>query len=469
MNQPGCSSSHYEIVNLPEFLPSPSPTTSTANLYSQTKDSSTLMKCTPKIIVPKKETTERQQRPTECSICGKDASGYHYDVPSCNGCKTFFRRLCISEKNFACKAKGDCFDLRKRAQPLKCRACRYQKCITAGMNPLAMEVDAMQATAANFKTLTKRVKEEEPDDYNYNKGTQDDTTGVVAPKQVKTSLDSPEIRIQKLIDMLGYLEGKLEKFRLSAYNPPFSEFRGLKFLIETSSRICLADKYGPMPGWPLKPEQLGPPPPRPPRVIGGHGPPPYRPDKKQWFAYNLMTTVEYAKTFSFFHKLSSNDKLCLVKYVALACVNLHCSYSAIAKNYDTLINPDGSQPPFGSEAHYKNMVMSVAPLIRYEVQRVEYLLLKAICLCNPAVPELSKHAQDIIAEERSKYADALFDHCLKNRRNGPAHFAHLIGIMDVLERQQRMQKDLHLLHIAPLLARASKDWLIQVIEDVMDC
>ena len=58
----------------------------------------------------------RHLRPTECSICGKTANGYHYDVPSCNGCKTFFRRLCISEKHFACKANGDCFDLTKRGK-----------------------------------------------------------------------------------------------------------------------------------------------------------------------------------------------------------------------------------------------------------------------------------------------------------------------------------------------------------------
>lgn len=85
-----------------------------------------------------------------------------------------------------------------------------------------------------------------------------------------------------------------------------------------------------------------------------------------------------------------------------------------------------------------------------------------------AVPDLSKHAQLLLAEERQKYSEALLDHCIRNIGNGPSRFTDLIGIIDVLERQQRMQKDLHLLYIAPLVAKTPKDNIVQIIEDVMD-
>ncbi|EGT49916.1 hypothetical protein CAEBREN_12940 [Caenorhabditis brenneri] len=222
-----------------------------------------------------------------------------------------------------------------------------------------------------------------------------------------------------------------------------------------------------MPGWPLQKHQMKPPPP-PPSKGEFKGPPEHTPDRKQWFFYNLMTTVEYAKTFMFFNKLSSQDKLILTRYVTLACMNLHVSYTSMEKKFDVPINPDGSTSPFRDGEHYTAMVMSVAPLLRCQIRNVEYLLLKAICLCNPAVPDLSSHAQEVISTERELYANALFDHCLRNRPDGPGHFAQLIQIIDVLERQQRMQKDLHLLHVVPRLQNLPKEYVIRVIEDIMD-
>lgn len=85
-----------------------------------------------------------------------------------------------------------------------------------------------------------------------------------------------------------------------------------------------------------------------------------------------------------------------------------------------------------------------------------------------AVPDLSHHAQEILSKEREKYADALFDYCLRTRNDGPSHFAQLMQIFDVLERQQKLQKDLHLLYILPTLAHAPKCLVIRVIEDIME-
>lgn len=69
-----------------------------------------------------------------CVICGDHASGYHYNVLSCEGCKGFYRRV-VTEDNrvLICKFGGNCqMDLYWRR---KCPACRLKKCNTVGMRP----------------------------------------------------------------------------------------------------------------------------------------------------------------------------------------------------------------------------------------------------------------------------------------------------------------------------------------------
>ncbi|XP_069750857.1 oxysterols receptor LXR-alpha-like isoform X3 [Narcine bancroftii] len=66
-----------------------------------------------------------------CSVCGDKASGFHYNVLSCEGCKGFFRRSIIKSAQYSCKNGGQCeMDLYMRR---KCQDCRLRKCRQAGM------------------------------------------------------------------------------------------------------------------------------------------------------------------------------------------------------------------------------------------------------------------------------------------------------------------------------------------------
>uniref|UniRef100_A0A0N5B0C2 Nuclear receptor domain-containing protein n=1 Tax=Syphacia muris TaxID=451379 RepID=A0A0N5B0C2_9BILA len=65
-------------------------------------------------------------------------SGYHYDAPSCNGCKTFFRRTVLKGRKYECKNAKRC-SLSDGRRGL-CRACRYDRCLVSGMNPLLIQV-----------------------------------------------------------------------------------------------------------------------------------------------------------------------------------------------------------------------------------------------------------------------------------------------------------------------------------------
>ncbi|XP_039213871.1 oxysterols receptor LXR-alpha isoform X1 [Crotalus tigris] len=66
-----------------------------------------------------------------CSVCGDKASGFHYNVLSCEGCKGFFRRSVIKGAQYICKNSGKCeMDTYMRR---KCQECRLRKCYEAGM------------------------------------------------------------------------------------------------------------------------------------------------------------------------------------------------------------------------------------------------------------------------------------------------------------------------------------------------
>uniref|UniRef100_A0A8C5FZX1 Oxysterols receptor LXR-alpha n=1 Tax=Gouania willdenowi TaxID=441366 RepID=A0A8C5FZX1_GOUWI len=66
-----------------------------------------------------------------CSVCGDKASGFHYNVLSCEGCKGFFRRSVIKNAAYVCKNDGRCeMDMYMRR---KCQQCRLRKCREAGM------------------------------------------------------------------------------------------------------------------------------------------------------------------------------------------------------------------------------------------------------------------------------------------------------------------------------------------------
>ncbi|PSN45139.1 Nuclear receptor subfamily 2 group E member 1 [Blattella germanica] len=66
-----------------------------------------------------------------CRVCGDKASGKHYGVPSCDGCRGFFKRSIRRNLDYVCKENGRCVvDVTRRNQ---CQACRFNKCLQVNM------------------------------------------------------------------------------------------------------------------------------------------------------------------------------------------------------------------------------------------------------------------------------------------------------------------------------------------------
>ncbi|XP_037563687.2 nuclear receptor subfamily 2 group E member 1-like [Dermacentor silvarum] len=72
-----------------------------------------------------------------CRVCGDRASGRHYGVASCDGCRGFFKRSVRRQLQYVCKEGGTCVvDVARRNQ---CQACRLAKCLRAAMRPEAVQ------------------------------------------------------------------------------------------------------------------------------------------------------------------------------------------------------------------------------------------------------------------------------------------------------------------------------------------
>ncbi|CAG2099961.1 unnamed protein product [Medioppia subpectinata] len=67
-----------------------------------------------------------------CLVCGEIASGYHYEVLTCESCKSFFRRNALKNAaKFYCVFNGRCN--MSGGNRNTCKKCRLNKCLVVGM------------------------------------------------------------------------------------------------------------------------------------------------------------------------------------------------------------------------------------------------------------------------------------------------------------------------------------------------
>ncbi|XP_062342674.1 peroxisome proliferator-activated receptor delta [Osmerus eperlanus] len=76
----------------------------------------------------------------ECRICGDKASGFHYGVHACEGCKGFFRRTIRMKLEYE-RCERSC-KIQKKSRN-KCQYCRFQKCLLLGMSHDAIRYGRM--------------------------------------------------------------------------------------------------------------------------------------------------------------------------------------------------------------------------------------------------------------------------------------------------------------------------------------
>ncbi|XP_046554792.1 nuclear hormone receptor E75-like [Haliotis rubra] len=91
-----------------------------------------------------------------CKVCGDKASGFHYGVFSCEGCKGFFRRTIRQNITYKpCDNPKGCLIMRISRN--RCQFCRLQKCLTVGMSHESVRLGRCpkkdRPSSANFFVL----------------------------------------------------------------------------------------------------------------------------------------------------------------------------------------------------------------------------------------------------------------------------------------------------------------------------
>uniref|UniRef100_A0AC35GUW9 Nuclear receptor domain-containing protein n=1 Tax=Panagrolaimus sp. PS1159 TaxID=55785 RepID=A0AC35GUW9_9BILA len=66
-----------------------------------------------------------------CRVCEQQGHGLHFGIIACRACSSFFRRSVAERKSYKCRMKESC--LIKKGFRNACRACRFKKCLQAGM------------------------------------------------------------------------------------------------------------------------------------------------------------------------------------------------------------------------------------------------------------------------------------------------------------------------------------------------
>ncbi|KAJ8262355.1 hypothetical protein GJAV_G00165490 [Gymnothorax javanicus] len=124
----------------------------------------------------------------ECRVCADRASGYHYGVHACEGCKGFFRRTIRLKLEYE-RCERSCKIQKKNRN--KCQYCRFQKCLSVGMSHNAIRFGRMPQSeklklkaemisverggyeemprAADQKTLAKQIYDSYMKNFNMNK------------------------------------------------------------------------------------------------------------------------------------------------------------------------------------------------------------------------------------------------------------------------------------------------------------
>lgn len=100
------------------------------------------------------EATEEEEQPMICMICEDKATGLHYGIITCEGCKGFFKRTVQNRRVYTCVADGNC-EITK-TQRNRCQYCRFKKCIEQGM-VLQGKVTVIDASLVLMFTINRLV------------------------------------------------------------------------------------------------------------------------------------------------------------------------------------------------------------------------------------------------------------------------------------------------------------------------
>nr|CAD2198287.1 unnamed protein product [Meloidogyne enterolobii] len=329
----------------------------------------------------------KKERPTDCVVCARPAKCCYFDVPSCLGCRSFFRRSVLKQHSYSCKNNGNC----QIGKGELCRSCRFDRCILGGMDfrtiqkfPDGFSVDKVSA----LLTEKKRQLSEK------------------ASVKVFSGLERSEVEV---LQLLMYFDNNFLHIRYSETDIHTSIYfdKSMSDLINndggglTYSILARSDQFS-----------------KHRRVANNYNfyqqrlsEGDYSILSPNWLYIDSFLIIEMTKTMPVLQQLSFEDKIRLYSRNGMATVVFSALfYSKNLQGSDIFIFPNGFSPLLIASDEklfyflfYKHMIK----MKEINLSREEFLILRTLIFLHTATSELSRSGYEIVQTEIEKLSRAL--------------------------------------------------------------
>ncbi|XP_027697535.1 glucocorticoid receptor [Vombatus ursinus] len=326
---------------------------------------------------PSSSSTTVGPPPKLCLVCSDEASGCHYGVLTCGSCKVFFKRAVEGQHNYLCAGRNDCIIDKIRRK--NCPACRYRKCLQAGMN----------LEARKTKKKIKGIQQPNPT------ATRENSESPVNKTMVPASL--PQLT-PTLVSLLEVIEPEV---LYSGYDSsiPDSTWRIMSTLNMLGGRqVIAAVKWAKaIPGF---------------RNL-------HLDDQMTLLQYSWMFLMSFALGWRSY-KQSSGSLLCFAPDLVIneQRMNLPCMYDQC-----------------------KHMLLVSSELQRLQVSYEEYLCMKTLLLLS-SVPKEGLKSQSLFDEIRMTYIKELGKAIVKREGNSSQNWQRFYQLTKLLDSMHEIVENL---------------------------
>ncbi|XP_044291683.1 oxysterols receptor LXR-alpha isoform X1 [Varanus komodoensis] len=311
-----------------------------------------------------------------CSVCGDKASGFHYNVLSCEGCKGFFRRSVIKGAQYACKNGGRCeMDMYMRR---KCQECRFRKCLEAGMRE--------HCVLSEEQIQQKKLKKQE----------EDQARMVVVHQNSPSPLTTPPKMTPEQLEMIEKLVAAQQQ----------------------CNRRSFTDRLKVTP-WPQMSDPF------------------HREARQQRFAHftelaiiSVQEIVDFAKQLPGFLELTREDQIALLKTSTIEVMLLETSrrYNPETESITFLKDLSYNRDDFakaGLQFEFINPIFGFSKgMNELQLTDAEYALLIAISIFSADRPNVQD--QSLVERLQHTYVDALHSYICIHRPNDHLMFPRML-------------------------------------------
>ncbi|CAI2347622.1 unnamed protein product [Caenorhabditis sp. 36 PRJEB53466] len=323
-----------------------------------------------------------------CFVCSDISTGYHYGVPSCNGCKTFFRRTIMKNQTFQCQFNGKCpVDKSIRCA---CRHCRFEKCIQVGMDRNAIQ---QNRDPIGYTKRTRRyppIKKVEASEE-------------CSPAQISDSDRNEDL----FLSHLAATEQKCGALRLAEFMPSRNLLEAVVSPCLLSDEAFMAEHAVLSPRHRINTLRFA-----------------TQTDYHYWHERDWFVMIEWAKTLPVFQTLPFPDKLALLRHSAITYPSLVHVFNSPDHGLDTIVFPDGAyfdrtpEPtrPLGfNKKKYQMLDQLLKPMRSMDIDITEFAAFKAIFFLNPDADDVDSAAKKLLSDGRSSITNALYRYMVKKK------------------------------------------------------